>query len=368
MSPEKLLLFLVMLSVLVVFHEWGHFLLARRNGIRVDDFGIGMGPTLLKWTSPRSGTNYRLNLFPIGGYCAMKGEDGKSTEAEQQRDFQAAGVHDEDNFQAKRPWQRMSVVLAGPIANFLIAIVLLFMSAAIFGLPDATPTAKIYHLVSGFPAEQAGLRAGDTIVAIDGVDMPDGNAVVERIHAAPNTKLRIAYLRDGQRSETSITPRAVRNADGKLEGRLGFEPMPATHRVSLAEALGASFRSFWEITSGTLGALGGLFTHFSTTASQLQGPIGMARIAAQVEDFGWGPYLFLAASLSISLGIFNLLPFPALDGGRAVFILVELARGKPVDPEKEALVHVGGFAALIAVMLLVAYHDIARIFAGKAAF
>src|SRR3984885_10263814 len=118
MSPEKLLLFLVMLSVLVIFHEYGHFLLARRNGVRVNDFAVGMGPTLLKWTSPRSGTNYRLNLFPIGGYCAMKGEDGKSNEAEQQRQFKRAGDYDADNFQAKSPWQRLAIVVAGPIANF----------------------------------------------------------------------------------------------------------------------------------------------------------------------------------------------------------------------------------------------------------
>src|ERR1700731_4790134 len=124
MSPEKLLLFLVMLSVLVIFHEYGHFLLARRNGVRVNDFALGMGPTLLKWTSKRSGTNYRLNLLPIGGYCAMKGEDGKTNEAEQQREFRKAGSYDDDNFQAKSPLQRLAIVVAGPLANFLIAIVL----------------------------------------------------------------------------------------------------------------------------------------------------------------------------------------------------------------------------------------------------
>src|SRR5580658_8628941 len=110
----KTLVFLVVLSVLVVLHEYGHFLVARRNGVRVNDFALGMGPTLLKWTSPRSGTNYRLNLFPIGGYCAMKGEDGKTNEAEQQRAFRA-GEHDDDNFQAKSPPQRLAIVVAGPV-------------------------------------------------------------------------------------------------------------------------------------------------------------------------------------------------------------------------------------------------------------
>ncbi|MBV9438627.1 MAG: site-2 protease family protein, partial [Candidatus Eremiobacteraeota bacterium] len=113
MTPEKLLVFLITLSVLVVLHEFGHFLMARRTGVRVTDFAMGMGPTLLKWTSRRSGTNYRLNLFPIGGYCQMKGEDGKSTEAEQQREFRGA-AYESDNFQAKSPFGRLSIVLAGP--------------------------------------------------------------------------------------------------------------------------------------------------------------------------------------------------------------------------------------------------------------
>src|SRR5579864_1493170 len=112
--------FLVMLSILVVLHEYGHFILARLNGVRVNDFAVGFGPTLLKWTSARSGTNYRLNLFPIGGYCAMYGEDGRTSEAEQQRQFRAEEARSSDNFQSKTPWQRLSIVAAGPIANFIV--------------------------------------------------------------------------------------------------------------------------------------------------------------------------------------------------------------------------------------------------------
>src|ERR1700738_3830177 len=113
MTATNILVFLLMLSVLVVLHEYGHFIIARRTGVRVTDFAMGMGPTLLKWTSPRSGTVYRLNAFPIGGYCQMKGEDGKSTEAEQQREFRNGAVYDADNFQAKTPLQRLAIVVAG---------------------------------------------------------------------------------------------------------------------------------------------------------------------------------------------------------------------------------------------------------------
>src|SRR5579864_8560399 len=122
----KILVFLVMLSVLVVLHELGHFIVARFNRVRVNDFALGMGPTLLKWTSPRSGTNYRLNLFPVGGYCAMQGEDGKTNEAEQQRRFRTeTAALESDNFQAKSPFARLAIVAAGPIANFAVAFVLL---------------------------------------------------------------------------------------------------------------------------------------------------------------------------------------------------------------------------------------------------
>ncbi len=139
MNAEKLIVYLLMLSVLVVLHELGHFIVARRNGVYVTDFAVGMGPTLLKWTSPRSGTHYRLNAFPIGGYCQMKGEDGKSSEAEQQRDFRTAAAAEPDSFQAKRPLQRLAIVVAGPVANFIVALVLLFVAGLVFGVPSTTP-------------------------------------------------------------------------------------------------------------------------------------------------------------------------------------------------------------------------------------
>jgi regulator of sigma E protease len=368
MSPEKLLLFLVMLSVLVVLHEYGHFLLARRNGVRVNDFALGMGPTLLKWTSKRSGTNYRLNLLPIGGYCAMQGEDGKTNEGEQRREYLATATPgQDDNFQSKTPLQRLSIVVAGPIANFIVAVVLLFGSAAIFGVADAVPTTKVYQLTPGFPAQQAGIRPGDEIVAIDGVPMRDGSQLVAMVHAKPSQRITVTYRRDGHDVTLPITTRTMPGADGKPEGRIGFSPMPAMRHATLPEAAQFTWFQFSSVFSGTFGVLGHLVTNFAGTASQIQGPIGIAQVSSQVADFGAGAYLSLAAALSISLGIFNLLPIPALDGGRGIFILVEMLRGKPVDPGKEALVHVGGFVALMMVMVAVAYHDIARIVAGKGA-
>jgi len=370
MSAERIAIFLVMLSVLVVFHEYGHFLLARLNGVRVTDFAVGFGTTLLKWTSKRSGTVYRLNLLPLGGYCMMKGEDGKSNEAEQQREFRDAPVYDPDNFQAKTPLQRLSIVVAGPAMNFIVALALLFGVAMVQGIPDPHPTTVVGPLVAGAPAERAGLRVGDRIAAVDGVPMKSGDQLITLIHSSAGKPLHITYVRDGANHTVTATPMNARGVDGKPQGQLGFHPQfpPPSGRGNAGAAATLAWTQFSDIISGTFGALGGLFTHPAQAAGSFSGPIGMYRASVAMEQLGIGPFVSFAALISIALGIFNLLPIPALDGGRGVFILVEMLRGRPVDPEKEALVHVGGFAVLIALMLAVSYHDVAAAISGQGPF
>ncbi len=363
----KIAVFLLMLSILVVLHEYGHFIIARRNGVRVNDFAVGFGPTLVKWTSPRSGTNYRINVLPLGGYCAMQGEDGKTNEAEQQREFRAAPTASDDNFQAKRPLQRLAIVVAGPIANFLVALVLLFAIGLLFGIPD-TKVAMVGAVVPGSPAERAGLRTNDRITTVDGQPVANAASVVETIHNSAGKTLRIGYDRAGVPGELTVVP--VSSMDPVAHrnlGHIGFRPQTAIRRVGPIEAGIESWNGFTTMFVATFGGLAGLVTHPTTAFGQLSGPIGIARVSGEVQDLGIAAYLSLAATLSVSLGFFNLLPIPALDGGRAIFILFEMVRGKPVDPEKEALVHVGGFALLISLMLFVTYHDIANIVAGKSA-
>jgi regulator of sigma E protease len=366
MTAENIAVFLLMLSVLVVLHEYGHFLVARRCGVRVTDFAVGFGPTLLRWTSPRSGTNYRLNLLPLGGYCQMKGEDGKSSEAEQQREFRTGEVFEHDNFQAKAPLQRLAIVSAGPVANFIVALVILVGGALAFGIPGDLPTTTIYQLVPNFPAARAGLHAGDRIVSIDGRVMQDGNALIDTIHRSFGKPVKVVYDRSGRDYSATMTPVAA--PDGKPVGHLGFQPLPAMHRVGIGAAWAYSWDQFTTVIGRTLGMLGSLVTHPAAVAGQVQGPIGMARVSAQAEQFGPPIFLFVAAMISISLGIINFLPIPAMDGGRAVFILVEMLRGRPVDPEKEALVHVGGFAVLIVLMVAVSFHDVSVAISGRSVF
>ncbi len=403
----KIVVFLIMLSVLVVLHEAGHFLLARRNGVRVNDFAVGFGPTLLKWTSPRSGTNYRLNLLPLGGYCAMQGEDGQKSEAEQQRAFReqragdvavGPGTHGDssvavaertsvetlpkleapgalpgataidDNFQAKKPWQRLSIVVAGPIANFILAYVIMFVAAITFGIASQKISPQIGILMPNSPAMKAGFQTGDRILAIDGTPFTSGEAVVTKIHASAGKLLHITIGRHGATSTIAVTPYAAKTARGGTEGRIGFAPIPTFERVGVLAAFAVAGSQTVNLIVGQVQGYGQLISHFHQNASSISGPIGMERAASVVQDLGWGPYLSLAATISIALGLLNLLPFPALDGGRAVFIVAEMLRGRPVEPEKEALVHVTGFAVLMALMVFVAFRDITNIVSGKGIF
>jgi regulator of sigma E protease len=364
----KVVTFLVMLSILVVLHEYGHFIVARRNGVRVNEFAVGMGPKIVGWTSPRSGTLYSVRALPIGGYCAMEGEDNKTTESAQQREFRQSGAQSPENFQAKGPWQRLSIVVAGPIANFILAYVILLTGAVAFGIPSDRIDSVVTEVVPNSPAAANGLRVGDRIVGvrIAGNEVTEASKLVDAIHASLGKPIDVTYEREGARTTIHVKTMPCPQ-DAKL-GCIGFLPQNVYQRVGFGKAVAFSGAQFVGIAKQTFASLKLLVTKFTQYAGQVSGVVGMGQAAGVIQDFGWGPYFALAATISFALGVFNLLPFPALDGGRAAFIIAELLRGKPVDPEKEALVHVAGFAALMALMLVVAFHDIARIISGQGVF
>jgi len=355
-----------MLSVLIVLHELGHFVLARRNGVRVNEFAVGFGPKIASWTSPASGTQYSLRALPIGGFCAMEGEDNKVSEAEQQREFRAGRQSVDSNFQAKSAWSRLAIILAGPIANFVLCYAILLVAALAFGVAsDKSNQPVVGEVLPGSPAAAAGIRPGDRILAIDNVTITTGKSLVDRIHASLGKRLDLIYQRNGVQNKVYVSPRPCPPPVGRNSGCIGFSPVPAYERVGILQAFSESGSEFVAIARQTFDGIGLLVTQFTKYAPQIAGPIGMGQVAATVQDWGWGPYFSLAATISFALGLFNLLPIPALDGGRAAFIIAELIRGRPVDPEKEAMVHIAGFAALMALIMLVAFHDIARIVSGQ---
>ncbi len=365
---EKVATFLVMLSVLIVLHELGHFIAARRFGVRINEFALGFGPRLLAWTSPRSGTVYSLRAFPIGGFCAMEGEDGKTTEAERQRTFRATHQGGSSNFQSKPAWSRLLIIVAGPFANFVLCYAILLVGALAFGVASDKANQLqpvVAEVYPGSPAATAGLRAGDRIVTIDGAPVTSGKRLIDTIHGSLGKRLDLVYLRNGVRTKIYVLPRACPAQTGSKFGCIGFSPIPAYQRVGVGVALRESATQFVAIGERTVESVGLLITQFAKYAPQVSGPIGMGQVATTVQDWGWGPYFSLAATISFALGLFNLLPIPALDGGRGAFIIAELIRGRPVDPEKEAMVHLAGFAALMALIMLVAFHDILRIVKGQ---
>ena len=356
---ERFLVYAVTLSLLVLVHEWGHYIVARKCGVGVREFALGFGPILWSWDSPKTGTRYRLNAVPLGGYCAMTGEEaGTKTDS---REILGS------SYMSVGAWQRLAIVSAGPAVNIVAAFLVLWIAASTLGTPSDKYSTTVGPLTPGGPAEKAGLHPGDRILRIDGHAMTDGKSMIAYIHSKLSQNLSVDYQHGGQSTHVQIQS-MTKVIDGKKIGLIGFKPVAEYVRetpIAAGEYAGAKI---WEITVSTLDELGKLVHGAPEAVNGISGPIGMARAAVAVQDYGPQLYLSFVALLSLSLGIFNLLPIPALDGGRAIFVIAELLRGRPVDPEKEALVHITGFAALILLVLFVTYRDILHIASGQAAF
>lgn len=345
---EHVLIFLALLSVLILFHEFGHFVMAKRAGVTVTDFALGFGPTLLALR--RGDTTYRINALPLGGYCKMAGEDTADD-----------GSRDPGNFQHKSIATRFAIIAAGPIFNLILAVLIFAYIGAVLGIPNGI-TNVVDSIQAGSPAESAGLVHGDRIVALDGKPVRSGGEMIDYIHSHPGKTVAVDVIHAGSVRHLLIKARSVANAGGQ-QGQFGFMPLQAVEHDSLGAAFVYGFSAVGQTIALEFSGLGGAIRNHD--ASALNGPVGIARVVISAEAYGLSTLLTLAASLSVILGIFNLLPFPALDGGRLAFLLVELVRGRPVDPEKEGLVHLTGFALLMVLVLFVTYHDVVEWVNGR---
>lgn len=347
---EKTALYLLILGVLILFHEFGHMVVAKRAGVTVSEFAFGFGPRL--FAVERGGTLYTVNLLPLGGFCRMVGEDSADD-----------GSPDPGNFQHKPLYARFAIILAGPFFNFILAAVLFTLLGVAIGQP--VPTDVVAQVRPGTPAAAAGLSAGDEIRTIDGRAFRSGSEIMDYIHARPNRLMDVAVERGGAIAHLKIKSMLGDIGGGAKAGMLGYLPRTTASRMPFVQGV------VWGLAEVPLtmatqwyGIIQMIATH---DTSALHGPVGIAEVVSEAASYGIGAVVSIAAVLSVILGMFNLFPIPALDGGRLAFMAVELVRGRRVDPEKEGLVHLTGFALLMVFIAFVTYHDIANWISGKGA-
>ncbi|MFZ0371400.1 MAG: RIP metalloprotease RseP [Halobacillus sp.] len=411
--------FILMFGLLVFVHEWGHLIFAKRAGMLAREFAIGFGPKIFAFT--KNETLYTIRLLPIGGYVRVAGEDPELVELkaghhvglefndqgkvkriivnnkskhpharvieveradldhrlmiegyeidEDERlafevDPKAMFVMDEKEtqiapydrqFASKSVPQRAMQLFAGPLMNFVLAIVLFLILGFIQGVPSNE--AVLGEIQEGSPAESSGLQKGDEVIAIDGESVSSWDEFTTIVRSHPAEEIMVTVEREGQTEQIAVTPASLENQDMKI-GQVG---VARTFEDSFFKKITFGFTQTYEWSTLILTNLGKLVTgQFSL--DMLSGPVGIYDATDQVVKTGLTNFIMWTAILSINLGIVNLLPLPALDGGRLLFVGLEGVRGKPIDPQKEGIVHFIGFALLMLLMLLVTWNDIQRLF------
>jgi regulator of sigma E protease len=353
--------FLVVLTVLVFVHELGHYWVARRNGVRIETFSIGFGPELFGRTD-KTGTRWKFSAIPLGGYVKMFGDaDAASTPSGAVRSMTPA--EREVSFFHKRLGQRAAIVAAGPVANFLFAIIGLTLLFSIYGQPF-TP-ADIGSVQPESAAAQAGMLPGDVIVEVDGQVIERFEEVQQIVRFNQGTPLTLVVQRDGQRLPISVTPQVTTVTDrmgnshtiGLLGiGRAGME----YRRHDPLTALWQAGRETVNLTVGTLGAVGQMIGG-SRGTEELGGPLRIAQMSGEVAQSGIVALIWFMAILSVNLGLINLFPIPMLDGGHLLFYAVEAIRGKPLGDRAQEYGFRIGLALVLTLMVFATWNDLVHL-------
>lgn len=336
------LLFVVLLAVLVVVHEFGHFIVAKRSGIRVDEFAVGFGPRLFGWK--RGGTEYAVRLLPLGGFVRLYGMDPGQEDTP-------------DSFHSRPMLARVLTIAAGPLMNIVLAIVLFWGLFSLIGLPQVAPgPPQIAGLEQGMPALQAGLRPGDQLIAANGKRLTGWNALLLVVKDAHGQPIHFTVERGSRVFQVNVTPRPDPNAGGIVH--IGVIPRQVNVPQAPLAGLAHGVRQTFAVIGLLFTAIGGAIARGH--APPVSGIVGIYGAVQQAEAAGAAQVLTLAAVLSANLAIVNLVPFPPLDGARLVVLLVEGVMGRRVDPQREALVNSIGMMILLGLVVLLAYHDVVR--------
>lgn len=327
---------IIIFCLLIFVHELGHFIVAKACGVKVNEFAIGMGPAIFK--KQKGETLYAVRLFPIGGFCAMEGEDEDS--------------EDDRAFNNKPAWQRVLVLTAGSFMNLLTAVVLMIVIAFVVG--QATTT--VNEVLDDSPAYRAGMMSGDRIVEVDGTAVDEWNDVITYIGESSRDTADIVVERDG--AQQTLTAALEYNKESG-RNKIGITP---EMKHSVAGSVGSGMKNTWNMTVMMYKVIKQLFTG-DVSVSELSGPVGIVYAVNQSAKAGVIYVVYLASLLSLNLAIMNMLPFPALDGGRLLFLLIRKITGKRITDAIEGKIHFIGIILLMVLMVYVTWNDIVKFIA-----
>lgn len=341
----KIIVALLVFSAIIIVHELGHFLLAKKNGITVNEFALGMGPRLLSFE--RGGTEYCLKLLPFGGSCMMMGEDGED--------------EGEGSFGSKSVWARISVIAAGPVFNFLLAFVLSLFIVGNIGYDPAI----VLGVTEGYPAEAAGMQEGDVITKMNGKTIRLYRQFSDYVMFHTGETILFECERNGEKYEMTIEP--VMTENGYKFGIAGS--VNYRQKTGLIDTIKYSAYEVYYWIDTTLQSLA-MVARGGVKLDDMSGPVGVVEVIGDTYEesksegvlYIWLNMFNIAILLTANLGVMNLLPIPALDGGRLVFLIIEAIRGKRLDPEMEGKIHFTGLMLLLLLMVIIMFNDIKKIF------
>ncbi|HLY06913.1 MAG TPA: RIP metalloprotease RseP [Rhizomicrobium sp.] len=355
--------FLLMITPIIFFHELGHFLVARACGVRIDTFSIGFGPALVSWRD-RLGTVWKIAAVPLGGYVKFFGDDNAASVPDRERLEQLPAPERLVAFPLKPLWQRALIVMAGPFANFILAIVIMAGFLMAFGSYVAAPL--VSGVVPGSAAAQAGFRPGDVVLSVNGTNIQSFADIQSFVLDQPGERMAIRLRRGEQIIPVSVTPRVTwENLPGGRQ-RVGFLGITTSTKdwkhvtYGPLAATTEACNETWGIVSITFEHLGRMLTG-TKKANELSGIIGIAKLSGDVAAISYLSLFRLAALISISIGLVNLFPIPILDGGHLLYYGFEAVLGRPLGAKAQDLGFRLGLAVMVCLMLLAAWNDLVRL-------
>lgn len=344
-----LIYFILMLGLIVFIHELGHFIFAKRAGVYCYEFSIGMGPKLWSFNRKNDETTYSIRLFPIGGYVQMAGEEIDEN----------VDVPKDKMLQSKTIWQRFKIVVAGAFNNFILGIFILFLMAVIYGSPETKPYIK--EVKKEYNAYKVGIREGDLITKVNDKKVTTIDDVLlefEIVKSGNDIKLSLI---DNNGKEKNVVVKPIKEEIDGVESYVYGIQFSSEMKKGFVSAISYSFTKFASIYRSMVNVIANLFTGHLGVDS-LSGPVGIYSIVGEQAKMGFSNVLYLIAFLSINVGFVNLIPFPAFDGGRALFLIIEKIRNKPVSQKTENTIHSIGFVLLMILVVFITIKDIIKLF------